>query len=141
MNIVLLILSFFAGKTNYCKCADYAGMDEKKYSQYQVIFTGKGEKIETTQLGQTIVFKIDKYYKALRSDTMITIHTGTSSCDNYHPKAGEEWLIYADHYENILSIAFCSPSTNLDPNHPDFWKSHLKTDLIFLETKRKELTN
>jgi hypothetical protein len=121
----LLLILFAAGTAISCTCTDYGVPSCKRFSDAEVVFVGKiqritsaaGEKnarvtsgglnsISWDSLGMVVVhFKVEKAYKGFNGKTIKAFTYKGTSCD-LEVKKGQRWMIYAIKDEETGELSF-----------------------------------
>ncbi|MFW5704263.1 MAG: hypothetical protein ACOCXG_00325 [Nanoarchaeota archaeon] len=100
-------LIFMIVGVNACSCAFQDNVTDK-YNMYGEIFTGKVTSIDKNRNEYEITIQLIDIYKG-ENVQVKTLHTAIESAAcGYDFEEGENYLIYANEYENKLSTDLCS---------------------------------
>jgi len=132
----LFSLLLLSSVTYSCSCIPLGKIDEKQYSEYDLIIKGKIIRLVEKYFARIIYIKVDTYFKGRQNTTIIKIESPSQSgmCGIF-PKIGEQWLLFAYKKGKSYNTSLCTRTRNLNPKAWNFKKDEIDDDLKFLEGK------
>ena len=116
LALVFVVLLASLQVTYACSCIPLGPLTIKDFNETSVIFIGKVKTIKNISdrdLDHNIevVFEVSELFKGAQIKKEVTLQTASSSaaCGIYFKK-NENWIIYANHYNKILTTGACSRS-------------------------------
>ncbi len=140
---LFLFLSLLSnpGEDVFCTCRRPVEINMEKIEDYDLIFRGVIQKLDTVDQQRQITFKFKKLYKGNLKTEFVTVSTPAdlSMCGLNIGTKGE-WLLFAYKTNDSYSTNSCTRSGNID-SYLDYVKERIKEDLIFLNRLNKEKGN
>ncbi len=137
MKYLFLFSFLLLSRVTYsCSCIPLGKIDEKQYSEYDLIIKGKIIRLVEKNFARIIYITVDTYFKGRQNTATIKVESPSQSgmCGIF-PKIGEQWLVFAYKKGDSYNTSLCTRTKNLNPKAWDFKKDEIDDDLKFLEDK------
>ncbi|WP_207420306.1 hypothetical protein [Desertivirga brevis] len=114
-------------------------MDDKQFSQYDLIIKGKILKVDTDGMKKKITVKVINYFKGNRQSGPVIVSTpAESAACGISPKEGEKWLIFANGTDENYTTSMCTRSKAISSKAENYNKEEARDDVKFLKKKKSK---
>ena len=132
---LFLLLSVISnpGEKTFCSCAPTVAINNEEIDDYDLIFRGVIQKLDTVNQQRQISFKLKKLYKGdLKTETVRLLTSLDLSMCGLNIGTKGEWLLFAYEKNNEYWTNSCTRSGDID-SYRESVKERIKDDLVFLE--------